>query len=63
MTATTEPASALPPPENSGSVLVAARPSLIRAMNEQLLLIQIRQLGSCSREDLARLSGLYLCIL
>jgi len=35
-----------------------ARPQLIRAMNEQLLLNQIRQLGSCSRADLARLSGL-----
>ena len=58
MTATTEPASALPPPENSGSVLVAARPSLIRAMNEQLLLEHIRQRGSCSRAELARVSGL-----
>src|SRR6201996_3188478 len=36
----------------------AARPQLIRAMNEQLLLSQIRQLGVCSRADLARLSGL-----
>ncbi len=35
-----------------------ARPQLIRAMNEQLLLNQIRQLGVCSRADLARLSGL-----
>lgn len=35
-----------------------ARPQLIRAMNEQLLLNQIRQLGLCSRADLARLSGL-----
>ena len=35
-----------------------ARPRLIRAMNEQLLLNQIRQLGACSRADLARLSGL-----
>jgi predicted NBD/HSP70 family sugar kinase len=35
-----------------------ARPQLIRAMNELLLLNQIRQLGSCSRADLARLSGL-----
>jgi len=58
VTATTEPASALPPPENSGSVLVAARPSLIRAMNEQLLLEHIRQRGSCSRAELARVSGL-----
>lgn len=36
----------------------AARPQLIRTMNEQLLLNQIRQLGVCSRADLARLSGL-----
>ena len=38
--------------------LQAARPQLIRTMNEQLLLSQIRQLGLCSRADLARLSGL-----
>ena len=37
---------------------LAARPQLIRAMNEQLLLGHIRQLGPCSRADLARLSGL-----
>ena len=36
----------------------AARPQLIRALNEQLLLGHIRQLGSCSRAELARLSGL-----
>jgi predicted NBD/HSP70 family sugar kinase len=36
----------------------AARPQLIRALNEQLLLNHIRQLGSCSRAELARLSGL-----
>jgi len=36
----------------------AARPQLIRALNEQLLLGHIRQLGPCSRADLARLSGL-----
>ena len=36
----------------------AARPQLIRALNEQLLLGQIRQLGPCSRAELARLSGL-----
>ena len=41
-----------------GAGLQAARPQLIRAMNEQLLLSQIRQLGLCSRADLARLSGL-----
>ena len=55
---TVTPASALPPPENSGGVLFAARPSLIRAMNEQLLLEHIRQRGPCSRAELARVSGL-----
>jgi predicted NBD/HSP70 family sugar kinase len=38
--------------------LSAARPPLIRALNEQLLLGHIRRLGQCSRADLARLSGL-----
>src|SRR5258707_3010189 len=42
----------------TGSGMQPARPQLIRAMNEQLLLNQIRQLGLCSRADLARLSGL-----
>jgi predicted NBD/HSP70 family sugar kinase len=37
---------------------VAARPQLIRAMNEQLLLDQVRQEGPLSRSDLVRLSGL-----
>src|SRR5947207_6091649 len=55
---TSGPASALPPPENSGAMLFAARPSLIRAMNEQLLLEHIRQRGPCSRAELARVSGL-----
>jgi len=36
----------------------AARPQLIRELNEQLLLSHIRQAGPCSRADLARLSGL-----
>jgi predicted NBD/HSP70 family sugar kinase len=36
----------------------AARPQLLRALNEQLLLQHIRQLGPCSRAELARLSGL-----
>jgi predicted NBD/HSP70 family sugar kinase len=36
----------------------AARPQLLRALNEQLLLSHIRRLGRCSRADLARLSGL-----
>src|SRR5690242_21549470 len=52
------PASALPPPENPGAIWFAARPSLIRAMNEQLLLEHIRQRGPCSRAELARVSGL-----
>jgi predicted NBD/HSP70 family sugar kinase/predicted transcriptional regulator len=51
-------ASALPPPEGTGTTLFAARPSLIRALNEQLLLEHIRQRGSCSRAELARVSGL-----
>ena len=38
--------------------LSAARPPLIRAMNEQLLLSHIRVFGPCSRADLARISGL-----
>jgi predicted NBD/HSP70 family sugar kinase len=36
----------------------AARPQLIRELNELLLLSHIRQAGPCSRADLARLSGL-----
>lgn len=36
----------------------AARPPLIRAMNEQLLLERIRLSGPCSRADLARVSSL-----
>src|SRR6201992_410936 len=48
------------PAGGSGSVggMAAARPPLIRALNEQLLLGHIRRLGQCSRADLARLSGL-----
>ena len=42
-------------PGNGGS---AARPQLIRALNEQLLLDHIRRHGPCSRADLARSSGL-----
>lgn len=38
--------------------LIAARPALIRALNEQLLLDHIRSTGPYSRADLARLSGL-----
>ena len=38
--------------------LIAARPALIRALNEQLLLDHIRSSGPCSRADLARVSGL-----
>jgi predicted NBD/HSP70 family sugar kinase len=51
-------ASALPPLDGTGAGLSAARPSLIRAMNEQLLLEHIRQRGQCSRAELARVSGL-----
>jgi predicted NBD/HSP70 family sugar kinase len=36
----------------------AARPQLLRALNEQLLIKHIRQLGRCSRAELARRSGL-----
>jgi predicted NBD/HSP70 family sugar kinase len=35
-----------------------ARPQLLRALNENLLLQHIRQLGPCSRAELARVSGL-----
>jgi predicted NBD/HSP70 family sugar kinase len=45
-------------PEGTGTLLTAARPSLIRAMNEQLLLEHIRQRGPSSRAELARVSGL-----
>jgi predicted NBD/HSP70 family sugar kinase len=38
--------------------LSAARPQLIRELNEQLLVEHIRASGPCSRADLARLSGL-----
>ena len=38
--------------------VVAARPQLLRAMNEQMLLEQIRHEGPLSRADLARSSGL-----
>jgi predicted NBD/HSP70 family sugar kinase len=37
---------------------LAARPQLMRAMNEQLLLSQVRRAGPLSRGDLVRLSGL-----
>ena len=40
------------------SGLIAARPALIRALNEQLLLDHIRSSGPYSRADLARVSGL-----
>ncbi len=48
----------VPMPRPPGGPLAAARPQLIRAMNEQLLLGHIRALGQCSRAELARLSGL-----
>jgi predicted NBD/HSP70 family sugar kinase len=41
-----------------GAELSAARPQLIRALNGRLLLGHIRDLGPCSRAELARLSGL-----
>ncbi|HLX52146.1 MAG TPA: ROK family protein [Streptosporangiaceae bacterium] len=46
------------PGVQGGSFSAAARPPLIRAMNEQLLLEHIRSLGPCSRAELARASGL-----
>ncbi len=56
--ASTSPTCGNPLPMTDIPQAQAARPQLIRAMNEQLLLSQIRQLGVCSRADLARLSGL-----
>src|SRR5215831_1740254 len=41
-----------------GGELPAARPQLIRALNGRLLLGHIRDLGPCSRAELARISGL-----
>jgi predicted NBD/HSP70 family sugar kinase len=41
-----------------GGELAAARPQLIRALNGRLLLGHIRDLGPCSRAELARMSGL-----
>jgi len=46
------------PPAAAVGRWAAARPSLIRTMNEQLLLEHIRQRGPCSRAELARVSGL-----
>ena len=48
------PADAMP----ASGGLSAARPALIRALNEQLLLDHIRSSGPYSRADLARVSGL-----
>src|SRR5258708_19367465 len=42
----------------AGSGMRPGGAQLSRTRNEQLLLNQIRQLGLCSRADLARLSGL-----
>jgi len=59
--ASTEPAEAEFPSVSAPAAQVngqAARPQLIRALNEQLLLGHIRQVGPCSRADLARISGL-----
>ena len=52
----TEPTGALGPGQVRS--LQAARPHLLRTMNEQLLLQHIRLLGPCSRAELARMSGL-----
>ena len=41
-----------------GGELSAARPQLIRALNGRLLLGHIRDMGPCSRAELARISGL-----
>lgn len=46
------------PAERAPRANVAARPQLMRAMNEQLVLEQVRDHGPISRTDLARLSGL-----
>jgi predicted NBD/HSP70 family sugar kinase len=43
---------------NRARPVVAARPQLMRAMNEQLMLEQVRSTGPVSRTDLARTSGL-----
>ena len=59
--ASTEPAEAEFPSVSVSAAQIngqAARPQLIRALNEQLLLSHIRQVGPCSRADLARISGL-----
>jgi len=45
------------PPRQDGGGL-AARPQLIRTMNEQLLLEEVRRSSPVSRPDLARLTGL-----
>src|SRR6202142_4659074 len=47
------PVDTMPP-----SGLFAARPALIRALNEQLLLDHVRSSGPYSRAELARVSGL-----
>jgi predicted NBD/HSP70 family sugar kinase len=53
-----EPDGAAAHPAGTVRSLQAARPQLLRALNEQLLLQHIRQVGPCSRAELARLSGL-----
>ncbi len=55
MTTTSAAQPAGPAPAAPGQ---AARPQLIRALNEQRLLSHIRQFGPCSRAELARQSGL-----
>ncbi len=49
---------ALRAPAAEPSGLQPARPQLLRTLNEQLLLQHIRNVGPCSRAELARLSGL-----
>jgi len=53
-----EPAEAVFAPPAQHRPGQAARPQLLRALNEQLLLEHIRRLGRCSRAELARVSGL-----
>jgi predicted NBD/HSP70 family sugar kinase len=48
----------IPDEASTASGLSAARPALIRTMNEQLMLEYIRTAGPYSRADLARVSGL-----
>jgi predicted NBD/HSP70 family sugar kinase len=54
-----KPQTALTPPgEAEPAAVVAGRPQLLRAMNEEILLSALRRSGPLRRNDLARLSGL-----